>query len=1136
MSEQAQLINEADENKTILKFPLVALLFFLSGAASLIYQVIWTRQMVFVFGSGTFATATVLSSFMGGLALGSFYAGKYADRVKNPFLAYGLLEGVIGIWALLAPFMFDAALPVYKFFWQSFHLQVLPFSMLRYLVVALILLVPTACMGATLPLLSRFITTSLKSVGDRVGSLYAINTLGAVAGSLAGGFYLIPNFGLYASTTAAALTNIVLAVSVYFVSKLPAFSGLGKTEPLPEANAELNAESEKSETQLSKAARYTMIAFGISGGIAMICEVAWTRALLLVIGSTTYAFTIMLSTFLLGIFIGSFICAKFADKLKDPVFWFALAELALGLASLFSIVCFNYLPYLNICANYQYHGNPERGMIVRFLLAASILVPVTLFLGATFPLAVKACTKELEKVGKSVGTLYSVNTLGAIIGSFMAGFLIIPLLGGEETLIVCAVANAILGVVMIVALTDGKQVLKFASCAAAGALLIWAFMSPKVWDLQLLTASQKVRRGLRWEKPGPVPPFPEWAKSVKDTFDILFWKDGMCANVAVVKFKDGQNSLFTNGHIDASDGATDMPTQVLLPSIPLLLKPHAKDVADVGWGSGCTMGYAMLFPIKKMVCAEIEPAVIQTSEFFHRVNLAPEKDPRLRIEYNDGRNYLLATDERFDVITSEPSNPWQAGVCNLYTKEYFQVCHDALKPGGIFTMWWQSNEVSSNNLLRVFAAIKKVFKHLVVFQTFTGDIAACASDEPIKINLKAVEEALESPQLQKHLDVFGGIAVADDLPVKVLMTDESLDKLIQNVPANTDDRNHIEFDVARTYEQQNFSAENTLWFLQNAGPVWETVDWTNYTEAQKAEKMALIAERAMIRNSPLAHVWAEASYRTSKNAFALCVMALLEAQKKGNFDDALRYADTAVRDYPEEVRGLCVRGIVALLGGAPLKARADFENALKLDPNNRIYKFRLAQTYMPEYSDWYAIAVIPIKDSGKADSNPQKVLELIQPSLSDSNFLMSNPAALGMVAAAYLKLNKPNEALQAMQGFLKLKADNVQGLKLMAEICKAVHDERGADYYTQKLAEASRAAAIRLAQNATILMKTKKENLALASLKRAVSYSPGSPETRIVLRQLALTNSDAEAYMKELSNFSLEDMQAYRQVQAAKNK
>lgn len=1128
---------------------IVTLLFFLSGATSLIYQVIWTRQMVFVFGSTTFASATVLSAFMGGLAIGSFAAGRIADKVKNPFLIYGILEGVIGLWALAAPLMFSAMLPVYKSFWLQYHLSVLPFSLLRFAIVSLILLVPTACMGATLPLLSRFVTHSLSVVGSRVGTLYAVNTLGAVFGAISGGFFLIPSFGLNASTMSAAAGNILLAVIVYALNgigfgKLSAPVEIAQEKPLKkkkdkkkkaqeqEPEPAIESAEPDSVDGISRAAMVTMIGFGFSGAIAMIYEVAWTRSLLLIIGSTTYAFSIMLSTFLIGIFIGSLIAARIADQLKQPALWFAILQVLLGAAGLCSILLFDYLPYLNLVANNFDLHNPNVGMIVRFLLAGSVLMPITLLLGASFPIAVKACTADLEKIGRSVGTLYSINTLGAILGSFAAGFLIIPALGGEQTLVACATANTILGAFLLIFVSAERKAFAATSGVFAIALTFWAFQQPQVWDLHALTASQKIRRGLNFNKPGPILPYDKWKPTVDKSFEILFRKDGLCANVAVVEFPDKQHSLFTNGHIDASNGETDMATQVLLPCIPLLLRPDAKQVADVGWGSGCTMGYALQFPIEKMVCAEIEPAVIETSQFFHDVNLAPETCNRLRIEINDGRNYLLATDETFDVITSEPSNPWQAGVCNLYTKEYFQICHDRLKPGGIFTMWWQFNEVPHDDLVRVFAALKKVFKHVVIFQTYPGDIAACASDSPVKINFNDTKRALAAMKHRNELAGYGKIEFPEDLALKVVITDEAIEKMTRDVEPNTDDRNFIEFDVAKRYEHDLFSVENYKWMLKNGGDPWDAIDWTGFSESEKASRLAGLAERAMVMGNPRPAEWALQSLKTKSNSFAMCVLALLSAQKLANFDQAFAYADSAVKQFPNEVKPYMVRGIVELLAGAPMKARKDFTTALKFDPENIGFKYRLAQTYLPEMSDWYQTAPVAMIDDGKADSDPAKVIELARPFATNQRLVMQNPQVLAFLGAASLRTGKNEDAIRFLNLFLKSKPEDVAALKLISEAYSLKGDSAGARFAKERAENLAREHANNLVRHAAKLWADGKDLIAVGALKKAIDFCPDSQDARTLLHKIAEQSQGARSLMKELSTRSFEDLQAYRELEA----
>ncbi len=1143
--DQSQVEAEEISSKHL---KIIALLFFLSGASSLIYQVIWTRQMVFVFGSSTFASATVISAFMAGLALGSFVAGRFADKIRNPFLIYGILEAVIGFWALLAPVLFEQALPIYKMFWHQYHLQVLPFSLLRFLIVSLILLVPTSCMGATLPLLSRFVTRSLSSVGKRVGQLYAINTVGGVAGTLAGGFALIPSMGLHLTSVIAAGINLLLATAVVLSAKsmppyIPPVEEL-KPEPEPEpAQMEDGSENEEPEyiyenleedddkdnsSPRKIAVIFAVITFCASGALSMIYEVAWTRALTMIIGSTTYAFTIMLATFLTGIFLGSFLLSRVTDKLKDPVMALGFTQFTLAVGSYIGINLFNYLPYWNLKANAQFASDPNMGMAMRFFLASAIMVPISLSLGAAFPLIVKVCNDRLDRVGRSVADLYSLNTLAAIVGAFAAGFFIIPYLGNEQTLVSCSAVNAVFGGILMI-LSRGWLAVKIFGVASAAIFLMWAQQVPKTWDNSLITTSQRLRRALLSAVDGEMPAIPasysEWVKEVEKLFKLEFFKDGIVANVAVARFQDNSLSLFTNGHIDASSNKEDMPTQVLLAAIPLLLKPDAGSVADIGWGSGVSLGYALAFPIDKLTCAEIEPEVLNAAAYFGEFNLRPEQDKRLSVELNDGRNYLLATDEKFGVIMSEPSNPWQAGVCNLYTKEYFKICHDRLNPGGIFAMWWQSNEVSHDNLVKVFAALKSVFKHLLVFRSGGGDIVVCASDEILKIDLNAVQGVLGNQRLRTYLDRSGGISVVEDLPLKVLLTDESINKLIQNVPPNTDDRNYIEFDVSKTHEQKNYAEENYKWFMQNSGKLWDSVDWSYTSKDEKALRMALIAECGMAKDNPNALLWAEESYRVAPNAYALCVQAITTAQKSGDWEKGYEIASKAIKDYPSDPKTYFIRGLIALTGGAPLRARKDLEKAYALNKTDPNHAYRLAQSYLPEARDWYQLSNTPMKDDGEADTQADKALGILGSSmaLDPNNFVPKNPEVAATMGLALLRTGHTEPGIAAIQQYQSMYAPNsLQAYKILLEAYQKTANKAGEEFAKQRILELSMQKADTYAENASNLLHLGKEKLALAALKRGLDYYPNSFKARNLLKKMAKTNEEAGQLETELEKHSMD--------------
>ena len=514
------------------------------------------------------------------------------------------------------------------------------------------------------------------------------------------------------------------------------------------------------------------------------------------------------------------------------------------------------------------------------------------------------------------------------------------------------------------------------------------------------------------------------------------------------------------------------------------------------------MGYALLFPVERIVCAEIEPEVIATSKFFHKVNLEPERDRRLSLEINDGRNYLLATDEKFDVITSEPSNPWQAGVCNLYTREYFQICHDRLNPNGIFAMWWQCNEVSTDDLSRVFSALKKVFKQTVVFQTYRGDITVCSSDQPIKIDLKAVRKAFENKELQKHLKDSANVGQAEDLILSARMADDAVSKVVAEVPENTDDRNFIEFDLSKNYEQKIHIVENRRWLKENTGSIVGLVDWGDATAKEKATIMGNIAERARFDHNDLTTLWARESYKTWPNSFALSVMALYVAQEEEDFSQALSIAELSVKNFPDQSRPYQLRGYLELFSGAPARARHDLETAIKMDSKNPLIRLKLGQTYMPEYQDWFRLAAVPIPDIGTASTDPNKAIELIEPVLADAKFLSRNPSALATLAAALYQVGRTDESISRLEEYMKFKPDDIRALKLLGQIHKGRKEEKEALACLTRANQLSRELAAKLCQQAESAMTSGDKLNALNNLKRALKIDPASVEAKTLLNDI----------------------------------
>lgn len=970
-------------------FVLVLALFFASGFSSLIYQVVWTRHLVLIFGSTTFATATVLAVFMGGLALGSFLAGRIADKIDKPFLWYGILEGIIGIWALIVPILLHVAVSSYRVIWELTHFDFFSFSLLRLGLAAIILLVPTTLMGATLPLLSKYVADSLSTVGNRIGTIYAINTLGAVCGAAQSGLFLLPGLGLSVTTMIAAGINVFLCLIVLWISfKLEnlsknaeakpaakennsALADEAKAEATPEAGtaAELSAaplETKKSrkkkkgkkaieeqassletkEEEISKeqpveskpaetvAARVesekaasskvparvyaALAAIAVSGAAAMIYEVCWTRTLSMIIGGSTYAFTVMLSTFLSGIFLGSFFCAKVVDKFKQPFLAFGVFQILVATGCLTSLLICQFLPLWNLRLN-DLFSNPLFPIAIRFILAETALLPLTLFLGALFPIVIKCTASDIDHIASSVGTVYSANTLGAIVGSVLAGFVLIPQFGVEKTIIIATAINMMIGAAMIFLQTEASASQKIVY-TAFGALVFVAFLfNPYTADKKTFLFAQSARRALRdgydvFSADAP------WRLTTERT-KLVYYKDGPCSNVAVLTFAQGDKvgtySLLTNGCVDASDGA-DMSQQVLLASYPMLFRPHARRACIVGWGSGITVAELLNFPVTSVTAVELEPAVIEAAKVFDKYTHAPEKNPRVKVEINDGRNFLLATTQKFDIIISEPSNPWQVGVCNLFTKEYFQCVKDRLTPDGVLSLWLQLGEVSPDSIKAVLSALNSEFPHCLAMASDQSNLCVLASRKPLAASYKEIEEVFRNPYLTRSFDK-ANITTPEAVLARMLLSPQGLSYMVRKTPPNTDDLNVLEYRIGKTYESVTFGHANGVMLSENMGTPSKYVDWGDLPKDKIASIMAHVAiEATKFGHLTSAYSWARSSIETAQNSVAKRILFWLEEEDKKRTAAARAQGEVQNLEPPSPPKGSAAEKILELDKALPL--------------------------------------------------------------------------------------------------------------------------------------------------------------------------------------------------------------------------
>ncbi len=926
--------------------------FFLSGASGLVFEIIWTRKLTLVFGASTPAISTVLTAFMGGLALGSYFLGRAADRLKFPILTYAAVETGVGILALLIPTIIDVVYPpISRIITNHGGNRFDVFTLLRFLVVAFVLLPPTVLMGASLPFLVKHFVRREGGMGHRVGALYAVNTFGAVAGTFIAGFILLKTVGLWRTNATAACANLFLASLIIVFRKRLLGNAWPKSwrELLPVSKAEFaadassaqlaeshavaeppaesvaaaeatparqsakrgrrpdgagartqNAQKKQGATDAapkdaashvpsdrpaasngaitdgideptSRALRWGVgLAAAGSGFAALAYEVVLSRALDMVIGSSIYSFAIILMAFLVGIGGGSALCSAILKSRPGPLAATAIggAFLAVGLLQMLifrtrlstmvfvitaivvmiSLViaatsrrpglalgavqlligigaaCTYYFQdkvprmfvYLAMVASdlcdesrpVRFSGHIGTIQTMSFLVAALCALPPAIGMGAAFPLSVRAYARNIRTIGSDTGAVYAINTVGSILGSFLTGFFIMPAVGMETAFYIAVTVNLAIALILLL-IAPGDEPAKYVLVPIAAILLAIAgtgsvlgregrihrsqgrlTLFPRPWNQEMMTMgvfrlsladSMIVRRrnqcieseeserehGLGGENP-------------------IFYRDGVTTTVTVERWSLGTRTHFAlknNGKVDASNG-DDMPTQILVSGLPLLLHPRGPEglnVGMVGWGSGVTVGTTMQFPIRHLDVVELERATLDASRYFAEVNhlqyTLPDfpyvSMPRLNVINNDGRNFLASTDRRYDVVISEPSNPWITGVANLFTIDNYRAASQALAPGAIYLQWVQLYEMNPNNIKTLYRTFTEVFPYVRVFaaDAYSSDTIMLGSYSPIRLDVGRVDAILEGNERIRNALAPGHIRSASDLFARLLFAD-----------------------------------------------------------------------------------------------------------------------------------------------------------------------------------------------------------------------------------------------------------------------------------------------------------------------------------------------------------------------------
>ena len=692
---------------------IASILLFVSGATALIYQVLWVRQLGLVAGVQLYATTIAVSGFFAGLALGAGVLGRLADRSPRPLRLYAALELGTGVGALGSTLVLarSAAWVV------ALHEFGGP---LVWLPLLLLVTLPACMMGGTLPVLLRVRRPGLTGLGGAAAALYAANTAGAIAGVLAAPLLLIPWCGVQGAALGAALANLVLAALALWLDRA----------------GQLARPVVSVRQRWSPKAKLCLGLYATAGGIALGYEILWTQAIVQFLSTRAYAFAVVIAMYLSGLALGSWLYGRVADRMERP--WTAFGLLIAG-AGASSLLMFTLLgPWLpeaqNAVGKLVLSGTDSRMLMMssRFVLAAAVLLLVpTLFLGAAFPAAVRLVV-EVARVGEGTGVVAAVNTAGGILGALVTGFWLLPQLGIVHSLGLLASAAAALGLSAVLASGGGPR--------------------PKVLAVFVLLGCVSALLGL---------PADKLARLLRDARGgrLLFYQEAATGTVSVLEQSAASGDfrrLYIQGVSNSGDAMPSLRYMRLQALVPLLIAPQApRSALVIGLGTGITCGSLGVVPsLERRVCVELSNEVVQAARHFHG-NLGVVDDARFEIEIADGRQALLASDAKYDLITLEPPPPAAAGVVNLYSREFYELGRRRLRPGGLLAQWWPlstQNDADSCSLVQSFV---DVFPHATLWTTELHEMLLVGSVEPLQLDVSVIQSRFETPGVARALTEVG---------------------------------------------------------------------------------------------------------------------------------------------------------------------------------------------------------------------------------------------------------------------------------------------------------------------------------------------------------------------------------------------
>lgn len=881
--------------------------FFLSGASALIYQVAWIKALGLIFGHSLFAIATVLAVFMAGLANGSAYIGCWRRRA-NAVVLYASIEILVAAAGILSLAGLSGVSWLYvRFYPNVAGLEPLLLA-LRFFGAAAVLFIPTFLMGGTLPVLARVVARNSGELGSGVSKLYWINTLGAVVGTLVSGFILLPAFGLRGTIATAVALNVL---SGFVAFKIP--RSVDPSQALD--NSDVVSRSPVTDPQPTLT--LLLFLFAVVGCTAFIYEIAWTRLLSITVSSSTYAFTTMLATFLTGIVLGSASFHYFLGRSgRISLVDFSRTQTWIGIASLLSLVMFHWiLPIVPLLlrATHRTFGGL---LLAQFVTNGLTVLPVATIFGFAFPLVVAlfaGTSRSGDSSSAIVGRAYAANTVGSIFGSLAAGFWLVPSLGSFRVIAATAGVNLLLA-----AGTSRRRIVPFAFNLLCIVAAVLVGSSSFLYNRSLFSLST-VLYGDDYQGRLTL-------NEVAATSDLVFAKDGINDSVAVSR-SDNYVALRVNGKVDASTG--DVRTQLLLGHLGAAFEPTPRRVLIIGFGSGMTASaVARYSDVERIDCVEIEPAVVSAAPFLSSLNRDVLKDSRVHVIFDDARNFLLTTREKYDLILSEPSNPWIAGVATLFTNEFYAAVSRTLAPGGKFVQWVQAYSLAPSDLKMVVATLVPHFADVTLWHAAGPDLLLLARSDNTQFKFSRLRSFWENKLLRDDCESMD-VHEPEALTAYYLLDDAALRKMSDGAAVNTDNRTSLEYRAPQTVLSSGlYETNQELINSFRNGPLPPNLESSDVSRALLAGSVTAIDLGDAITIDKFLGALKSQPDSAAKD-FAQGLLALT----RGVFTDSKSLFKSALSKDPRSLDATHWLAVAEYRSGDEASARARIDELLRRNPN-----------------------------------------------------------------------------------------------------------------------------------------------------------------------------------------------------------